>query len=458
MRFVSRHRVLLVLLALAVIVVGLVGYRIKQQQAAAVPRRQIEVVVGVAKPVRKDLDVKLSYTADVLPNRQVALFSKVSGYIKKLGAERGDFVREGQLLVEIDAQELQAAVEQARAAVATAEFNLKVAESNLESARANYANQEANLVRARAVAENDTRNAKRSADLHARELISSMDRDNSQTTAEASRAGQAAADAQLVAARSQIVTQESQIALARSNIEREKAALRIAQTNLDNTRVLAPFTGYLSARTLDLGSAVNSQAAATSNSSVGIMVLQDLEVVKVLVEIEERHVSLVRVGSIAQVIVDAYPGKTFQAQAVRIVHALDPRSRTLGVEMEIPNRDHLLKPGMYARVELVIDRHPNTILIPGEAVVTDGEKSAVFVVREGIVERRPIVTGVGEGTAIEVTKGLTGDEQVIVEGKELVREKQKVRVAGRGAEGGTTGGRPAGKGEGKAPGPPEGKK
>jgi hypothetical protein len=90
-------------------------------------------------------------------------------------------------------------------------------------------------------------------------------------------------------------------------------------------------------------------------------------------------------------------------------------------------------------------------------VVTDGEKSAVFVVREGIVERRPIVTGVGEGTTIEVTSGLTGDEQVIVEGKELVREKQKVRVAARGGEGGA-GGRPDGKGPGKAPGPPEGKK
>jgi membrane fusion protein (multidrug efflux system) len=215
---------------------------------------------------------------------------------------------------------------------------------------------------------------------------------------------------------------------------------------------VAPFTGYVSARNLDLGAAVNSQAAATSNSSVGIMVLQDLEVVKVQVEVEERHVSLVRVGSVARVIVDAYPARTFQAKAVRIVHALDPRSRTLGVEMEIPNADHLLKPGMYARVELVIDRHPDTILIPGEAVVTDGETSSVFVVREGVVERRPVVTGVGEGTAVEITKGLSGDEQVIVEGKELVREKQKVRVAGRGPEGA-----PAAKGEGKASRPGEGK-
>ena len=130
--------------------------------------RVVEFVVGVAAPVRKDLDVKLAYTADVLPNRQVAIFSKVSGYIRKLGAERGDFVREGAVLAEIEAQELSAAVEQARAAVATAEANLKVAESNVESARANAVNHEANLARARAVADNDARNAFRLDDLHRR--------------------------------------------------------------------------------------------------------------------------------------------------------------------------------------------------------------------------------------------------------------------------------------------------
>ena len=108
------------------------------------------MVVGVVTPLRKDLDVKLAYTADVLPNKQVAIFAEVSGYIKRLGAEPGDFVREGQLLVEIEAPELNAAVEQARAAVATAEVNLNVARSTLDATRANAANQEANLVKARA--------------------------------------------------------------------------------------------------------------------------------------------------------------------------------------------------------------------------------------------------------------------------------------------------------------------
>jgi len=428
MAFLERHRVTVVLLVLGVVVVLLVGWRVKKQQAAAVPRRQVEIVVGVVKPLRKDLELKIAYSADVIPNRQVAIFSKVSGYIKRLGADLGDYVRAGQLLVEVDALELNAAVEQAHAAVGTAEANLQVAESLLVAARANTVNQEANLVRARAVADNDTRNAQRLEDLHGRGLISQMDRDNARTNAESSRAALAAAEAQLAVARSQIETQRSQVALARANIERERATLKIAQTNLDNTRITAPFPGWISARNLHPGAAVSSQAAGTSNSSVGILMLQDLDPVKVTVEIEARHIALVRVGSVARVTVDAYPGRTFEARAVRIMQALDPRARTLGVEMEILNRDLLLKPGLYARVELITGHHPNALLLPNEAIAVDGDASAVFVVADGIVSRRPVTTGAGEGTLVEILKGLTGDELVIVEGKELTREGLRVRA------------------------------
>jgi membrane fusion protein, multidrug efflux system len=426
--FVRQHRVFLVLVALGALVTTLVAYRIRKQQAAAVPRSQLEIVVGVVTPIRKDLDVKLAYTADVVPLQQVAVFSKVSGYIKRLGADLGDFVTEGQLLVEVEAPELAAAVEQARAAVATAQANLKVAESNLESAKANTVNQEANLVKARAVAENDARNAARLEDLHGRGLIAAMDRDNAKTNAESSQASLAAAEAQVAVAKSQVETQRSQVALAASNVDGARAFLKIAQTTLDNTRILAPFSGYISARNLYPGASVNSQQAGTSTQAVGILVLQDIATVKVQVEVQEQHISLVRIGSVARVIVDAYPGRMFEARATRIVHSLDPRTRTLGVEMGIPNPDKLLKPGMYARVELVIAHHPGAILVPGEAISNEGDTPLVSVVTDGVVGKRTITTGVGEGTLVEVTKGLQGDELVIVEGKELVRDGQRVRT------------------------------
>ena len=428
MSFLRRHRVPVVLVALGVVVLVLVGYRVKKQQAAAVPRRQFEIVVGVAKPLVKDLDVKLAYTADVLPLQQVSVFAKVNGYIKRLGADLGDFVKEGQLLVEIDAPELNAAVEGARAAVAQAESNLKVAESNLASAHAAVINQQANLVKAQAVAKNDARNAARYDDLHGRGLIAAMDRDNAKTNAESSQAGLNAAEAQLDVARTQVDTARSQVALAKSNVDGANASMKISQTILDNTRITAPFAGYISARNLYAGASVNSQAAGTSNTSVGILVLQDLAIVKVQVEVQERDISRVKIGSTATVYVDAYPGRVFEAKASRIVHSLDPRTRTLGVEMEIANPDRALKPGMYARVELVIDHHPKAVLIENEAIRNEGDTTVVFTVDKGVVARKVISVGVTQGTLVEVLKGLTGTEQVIVEGKELVRDGQKVRA------------------------------
>ena len=428
MAFVQRHRLFLVLLGLAIVVVGLVAFRLKNQQARAVPRRQLEVVVGVTKPVRKDLEVKLAYTADVLPEKQVAIFSKVSAYIRRITVERGDLVKQGQLLVEIEDTELEAAMEQAKAGVATAEANLRVAQSNVVAARAGVLNQEANLLRVKAGQENDGRNYQRLQELHTRGLISAMERDNARATAESSRAGLAAADAQLVVAQSQVETHESQVHLARAQVERERAALKIAQNNLDNARITAPFAGYISQRNLDAGAAVNAQAAGTSTSSVGILILQNIDSVKVQVEVQERDISLVRVGSTARVLVDAYPGKVFTARATRTVHALDPRTRTLGLEMEIPNTNHLLKPGMYARVELLVATHPGALLVLGDAVRLEGGAPVLYLVQDGTVARRPVTLGITEGTWVEVTKGLSGDEAVIAEGKELVREGQKVRA------------------------------
>jgi len=426
MAFLYRHRISMVLLILAVVVGGLVVFRSKGQQARAVPRRQLELVVGVAKPIRKDLEVKLSYTADVHPDKQVAIFSKVSGYIRRILVERGDLVKPGQLLVEIEDTELQAAVEQAGAAVATAEANVRVAQSNVEAARAQVLNQEANLLRAKAVQANDWRNSERLQELHTRGLISAMDRDNARTTAESSKAFLSAAEAQVAVARSQVETQESQVHLARAQLERERASRKIVQTNLANTRIMAPFAAYISQRNLDGGAAVNAQSAGTNTSSVGILVLQNIDTVKVQVEVQERDISLVRVGSTARVVVDAYPDKVFAARATRTVHALDPRTRTMGLEMEIQNTNHLLKPGMYARVELLVATHPRSLLVPGEVLKYEEGKPTLYLVKDGTVARRAVKVGVTEGTLVEVTEGLSGDEWVIVEGKELVREGLKV--------------------------------
>ena len=427
MGFLRQHRVGVSLLGLAVLLGVLVTYRLKDQQARAVPRARPDVLVGTVTPERRNLDVKLGFTADLLPAKQAAIFSKASGYLRRIHVERGDFVKAGQLLAEIDDLELQAQVEQARAAVLTGEATLAMARSSLEGQRANLESQRANLAKARALADNDGRQAERMRTLFERGLVSATEWENARTTADASRASVQAAEAQLRLADAQILTTENQIRLSQAQIETYRASLHLAQTNLANTRLLAPFEGFISQRNLDPGTAVSAQSAGTNTASVGILTLQDISSVKVQIEVPERDIGRVAVGARVRLHVDPYQTEAFGGSVSRIVHALDPRTRTMGVEVDVPNPGNRLKPGMFARVELLVETRRDALTIPMEAVSLADAKPHVMVVRNGAAEPVAVELGASDPRGVEVVRGLAESDLVIVQGKDLVKAGQKVR-------------------------------
>ena len=428
MRHLRHYRVRLVLLGLVVLTGVLVAYRLKDQQARAVTRPRPDVLVGVVTPERRDMEIKLAFTADILPAQQAAIFSKVSGYIQRIHVDRGDFVKAGQVLAEIDDQELQASLEQSRATLLTGQAGLEMARSSLVGQRANLENQRANLTKARAVAANDARQAERMKTLFERGLVSATDFENARTTAESSRAGVQAAEAQLNLAEAQIATTESQVRLSQAQLETYRAALRLAETNLANTRLLAPFAGYVSQRNLDSGAAVSAQSAGTNTASVGILTIQDIQTVKAQIEVPERNIARVKVGSAVRLAVDPYEGETFTGSVARVVHNLDPRTRTMGVEVEIPNRTGRLKPGMFARVEVLVETRQRALTIPAEALRLGEARPSVMLVREGVVETVPVELGAADTRGVEVRKGLGEQDQVILQGKDLVKPQQKVRT------------------------------
>jgi membrane fusion protein (multidrug efflux system) len=202
----------------------------------------------------------------------------------------------------------------------------------------------------------------------------------------------------------------------------------MAQMHLDDTRMVAPFSGYISQRNLEVGAAVSSQAAATSNASIGILTLQEINPVKVQLEVPERDVARVGVGNVVRLTTDAYPGRQFSGKVARVVHALDPRTRTMGLEVDIPNPDVLLKPGMYARVDLLIETRKDALLVPLEALTGTEGRPTVLVVREGKVASTPVELGPTDGPVVQVLKGLSPDTDIILQGKDLVREGMAVRA------------------------------
>jgi membrane fusion protein (multidrug efflux system) len=336
--------------------------------------------------LRQDLDIRLTYTADISPNQVVNIFSRVDGYIAKLHVDKGDFVKANQLLVEIDHTDYQHAVNQAKA--------------NLSAAKAKVSQQDAVV-----------RNAKITFDrmqaLIKDQFVSQQDLDNAEVNFDAAKAAHESLQAQ---------------------VDQMKVALAQAETNLAYSYIRAPFSGYIAERNLDTGAYVSSATASTSTMSRGIMSLHDINTVRVLIEVVERDIPLVRMGQKAELRAEAYPDHLFEGTVTRIVQALNRATRTMTVEIDLPNRDRRLKGGMFARVDVMVGTHRQALQIPIDAVSRLEDTQYVYVVREGKARRVDVEIGALSGNRVEITKGLTGDERVIVAGKDLVHDGTPVQT------------------------------
>ena len=366
-------------------VTALVVFRLSSGAKSDVRNARV-ITVATATPLKKDLDIRLAYTADIIPNQVVNLFSRVDGYIGKIYVDKGDLVKASQLLVEIDHTDYQHAVNQAKA--------------NLAAARARVAQQDASV-------RNATLTLHRMRALIKDQFVSQQDLDNAQVSYDAA-----------VAALDSLGAQVQQMAVAQAQ----------AETNLAYSYIRAPFAGYVAERNLDLGAYVSGATAGTSTISRGILTLHEIQTVRILIEVVEKDVPLIQVGQKADVRAEAYPERIFEGTVTRIVQALNRATRTMTVEVDLPNKDHVLKGGMFARVEVLVGSHRNAIQIPIDAVSRLEDAQYVYIVREGKAQRMPVEIGVREDNRVEITKGLDGSEQVIVSGKDLVHDGTAVQT------------------------------
>jgi membrane fusion protein (multidrug efflux system) len=350
------------------------------------PQKTRLITVGTVSPLKEDLDIRLSYTADISPNQVVNLFSRVDGYVAKLHVDKGDFVKAGQLLMEIDHTDYLHAVDQAKA--------------NLAAGNAKVAQQKAALRNARLTLD-------RMQALIKDQFVSQQDLDNAQVNFDAAVAALESLDAQ---------------------VKQMEVALAQADTNLTYSYIRAPFAGYIAERNLDTGAYVTGAASSTSTMSRSMLSLHDIDRVRVLIEVVEKDIPTIQIGQKAGLRAEAYPDRVFEGQVTRIVQALNRETRTMTVEIDLPNKDRRLKGGMFARVEVMVGTHRQAVQIPIDAVSRLEDTQYVFVVRDGKAQRVNVEIGVRNDNRVEITKGLTGDETVIVSGKDLVHDGTPVQA------------------------------
>lgn len=350
-------------------------------------------VVNVA-PVRHGAtESEIRLPANIQAITEAPILARTDGYLKTRYVDIGDHVTAGQVLAEIDAPEIEQQASQAAAAVQQARAMLEQAKAATDQARTNE-------TLARVTAE-------RWANLLLQGAVSRQEHDVYQAQYQAQASHVQALEGGRVAA-------ENQLAAMQANYQRllELKAYR---------QVRAPFSGVVTMRNVDTG------ALIAAGQTLLFRVAQDGSV-RAYVNVPQQYEQHVRAGQLARLEVADKPDRVFEGRVVRTADALDPASRTLLVEIQIPNRDSVLRAGMYGQVVLRVSRETPPLLIPANAVIIGAEGSQVAITRrDGAVELRRVTLGRDYGREIEVLKGLSEGEAVIVNPGDTVRNGVRVR-------------------------------
>ncbi len=217
--------------------------------------------------------------------------------------------------------------------------------------------------------------------------------------------------------------------VAKQDVDNAEALMKVAEANYENAktrlgyaRITAPFTGTITKRFMEQGGVVTTPTNATLFS------LMDYDTVRVVVNILEKDIPLVHVGTLASISVDAFPGKEHRGSVARLSEAIDLETRTMTAEIDIPNPTLVLRPGMYATVILFVAERPNQITIPTQALLRENENFLIYTVQGNAAHRVDVTLGVEQGERTEILSGLQGDKTIIVMGQQLVKDGGLVKV------------------------------
>jgi len=343
--------------------------------AALVPlsAQTIDLATVISRPVSRTVDLP----AEIQPYLTVSLHAKVPGYVERVLVDRGSAVKQGELLAELSAPELKAQIAEAESKVQSAESEKIQAEAQLAAAENTYAALRRAAETPGAVAGN--------------ELV------QSQKQVEAARA--------LVRAREQ----SSQAAAAAVRAQKEMEAY---------LQITAPFDGVVTDRLVHPGALVGK-----ADDPV-LLVIQQISRLRLVVPVPEDDVAGTVRGARIPFHVPAYPERVYTGTVARIAHALDPKTRTMPVELDVLNPDGALAPGMYPSVKWPVRREHPALFVPKTSVVTTTERTFVIRDRHGRAEWVDVKKGAADGDLIEVSGALAPGDKVVRRATDEIREGQ----------------------------------
>ena len=353
-----------------------------QVMAAAEQSRDFVPTVTTATVNASSKTMSVTWPGTTEAFAQANIYARASGYVSKREVDIGSRVKAGQLLLEITAPELDHQIVQAEATLTEMQAALQQAQANRDLGQVTW-NRDSVLVQKGSV------------------------------TAE-----QGDTD------RLNLKAQEAAAAVAQANIKAQTAQIAVLHQQKDYQSVTAPFDGVITQRNVDVGSLVQADAA----SGTFLFTLMQSDMLRIQIYVPQDEAFGVKPGVDAVIRVPELPGRDFPGKVTLIADALQPGTRTLLTEIDLPNPDDALSPGIYCNVELKIPRKTPSLVLPSEAIIFNAKGLSVAVVEDGTAHLHNVNVVRDFGTTIEVNSGVKDGDQVILAPPLDLADGQKVRV------------------------------
>ena len=393
-----RKRIIIMSVVVGVVLLGALGLYAFTRGGTKIEDSKL------AKVTRDDLAKNVVATGKVEPITKVEVKSKASGIVKRLYVEYGDRVKKGQLLAQLDKEEIQAQVDQSRAALAAADANLKSAEADYERSKVDAEGPDVPLLK---------RAYDRATGMANAGVVSTSALEDAQKNYELALNKQNVAKAQMTVLKAKIAQSEAEVA-------RDRANLKQLEEQLGYTDIESPIDGIVLSRDVEMGDAVSSILVLGSSATL-VMTLGDTSEVYVKGKVDESDIGKVYLGQPARIKVESFKEKTFNGKVTKIspMGVEKDNVTTFEVRVSINNPGGELKAEMTANAEIILEEHKNVLQIPEGAIIYDKDKMASVEIpdlhaKDG--KRKVAVNiGISNGAKTEVLSGLKENDQVVLQ-------------------------------------------
>ena len=374
---------------------GCSGGRSQGVEASA----QSAVTVGVTQVVKKTLSRQITLSSELVPFQEIDVYAKESGYVQKLNVDYGSHVKAGQVMATLEIPELQAQLQEDQAEIKNAMNQVSRADNELKRYDAQYNALHLQYTRLNQVFQTQPG------------IVAQQEVDDAQGK-------DLAAASQVDAGKSALEAAQSQLAAARAKLAHD-------QTLYDYSKITAPFAGVVTERYANLGTLVQA-GTGSSTQALPIVRLSQDDLFRLVIPVPESYVRYIHVGDHVDVHVPSL-NRTFPGKVARFSVDVREDTRTMHTEVDVPNQEHVLMPGLYAEAGVGLDEKENVPTVPLQAVTHEGDKTTVFVVNpDGTVQDRAVQVGLQTTSNAEIISGLNEGERVVVSDRSGLKPGQKV--------------------------------